>query len=131
MATDDATEVGTDRRWASAAWWGGLVVLAGVIVGRLTGSGVPDVLGVGVGAAIFATVLRTRPAVVTRDEVRLPKRTIRREDVASITRSDDSTALVFRDRDGKVVGLADLFELSGRLREALRRHGWPDVDAPA
>ena len=131
MSADEATEVGAERRWASATWWAGLVVLAGVVVGRVTGHAVPSILGVAVGAAIFAAVLRTRPAVVTRDEVRLPKRTIRRADVASITRSEDSTALVFRDRDGRVVGLADVFELSGKLRDALRRHGWPEVDAPA
>jgi hypothetical protein len=132
MSTDEATEVGADRRWAAAAWWGGLVLVAGVVVGRVTGSTVVLVLAVLATAAVGVAVVRTRPAVVSREEVRLPKRTIRRADVARITRApEDSTALVFLDRDGKVVGLADLFDASGAFREALRRHGWPEVDAPA
>lgn len=126
-----ATEVGADRRWTSAAWWSGLVLVAGVVVGRVVDNNVILVLAVLVAAAIFVAVARTRPAVVTRDEVRLPKRTIRRADVVSITRAEDSTALVFHDAQGRVVGLADVFELSGTLREALHRHGWPEVDAPA
>jgi hypothetical protein len=131
MSTDEATEVGADRRWAAAAWWGGLVLVAGIVVGRVTGSTVVLVLAVLTAAAVAVAVLRTRPAVVTREEVRLPKRTIRRTDVARITRTGESTALVFLGPDGKVVGIADLFDASGSFREALRRHGWPEVDAPA
>jgi hypothetical protein len=131
MSADEATQVGADRRWTSAAWWSGLVLVAGVVVGRVTDSTVVLALAVVVAAALFVAVARTRPAVVTREEIRLPKRTIRREEVATISRAGESTALVFRDREGRVVGLADLFDLSGKLDEALRRHGWPEVDASA
>jgi hypothetical protein len=85
------------------------------------------VLGVALAAAIFVVALRTRPAVVSDDEVRLPRRSIPRAGVASVTSSSDTTALVFRDRQGAIVGLADLRERSGELREALRTHGWPEV----
>ena len=127
-----ATEVGADRRWTTAAWWSALVLVAAVIVSRVGDHG-PVILGLGLvaAAAVFVVAVRTKPAVVTRDEVRLPRRTIRRADVASVTRATDSTALVFRDAQGSIVGLADLYERSGKFREALREHGWPEVDQPA
>jgi hypothetical protein len=136
MSTEEvpASEVGPDRRgrWLSALWWGGLVLVPAVVVARLGGNGAV-ILGLGVVVAGFVcfAVLRARPATVTRDEVRLPKRTIRRADVARVTRSDESTALVFRGPEGQVVGIVDVFEQSGKLREALRAHGWPDVEASA
>jgi hypothetical protein len=76
---------------------------------------------------VFVAFARAKPTVVTRDEIRLPKRTIRRDEVASITRADETTALVFRDAEGRIIGLVELFELSGKLRAALREHGWPEV----
>ena len=123
-----ATEVRPDRRWPGAIWWSVLVLVPALVVARLGGHG-PVILGLGlvIAAAVFVAFLRAKPTVVTRDEVRLAKRTIRREDVASITRSDESTAFVFRDANGRIVGLADLFELSGKFREALAQHGWPEV----
>jgi hypothetical protein len=136
MSTEElpASEVGPDRRgrWLSALWWSGLVLVPALVVARLGDHG-PVLLGLGVVVAgfIFFAVLRTRPATVTRDEVRLPKRTIRRADVARVTRTDESTAFVFRGPDGQVVGIVDVFEQSGRLREALRAHGWPEVEASA
>ena len=136
MSTEEvpASEVGPDRRgrWLSALWWGGLVLVPAVVVARLGGNGAV-ILGLGVVVAgfVFFAVLRARPATVTRDEVRLPKRTIRRADVARVTRSDESTALVVRGPEGQVVGIVDVFEQSGKLREALRAHGWPDVEASA
>lgn len=124
-----ATEVGPRRRWASALWWSLLVLVPALVVARLGDHG-PVILGLGIVVAglLFVVLLRTKPAVVTPDEIRLPRRTIRRAQVTSITRSDESTALVFRDAGGRVVGLADLFEHSGTFREALREHGWPEVD---
>lgn len=132
-ATDDtdATAVGPDRRWTGALWWSLLVFVPALVIGRVGDHGPVIIpLGAVVAAIVFVVVLRTTPAVVTREEVRLPKRTIRRADVTAITRSEESTALVFRGPDGGVVGVADLFERSGRFREALERHGWPEVDRP-
>jgi len=125
------TEVGPDRRWPAAIWWSVLVLVPAVVVARLGGNG-PVILGLGVvvAVAVFVAFLRARPTVVTREEIRTPKRTIRRDDVARITRSDETTALVFRDADGRIVGLVELFELSGELRAALREHGWPEVGQP-
>ena len=116
----------------SALWWAGLVLVGAVLVSRAADHKT-TILGLGfaASAAVFAAVLRTRPAVVTREEVRLPRRSIRREDVVRVTRATDSTALVFRDGEDRIVGLADLAELSGKFREALREHGWPEVDRPA
>jgi len=123
-----ATEVRPGRRWPGALWWSLLVLVPALVVARLGDHGpVILVLGLVAAAAVFLAVLRAKPTVVTRAEIRTPKRTIRRDDVVSITRSDETTALVFRGADGGVVGLVDVFELSGRLRAALREHGWPEV----
>jgi hypothetical protein len=77
---------------------------------------------------VFVAFVRRRPTAVTDGEVRHHKRTIRRSDVARVTRSEESTALVFHGADGGVVGIVDAFERAGTLRDALRAHGWP-VDA--
>jgi hypothetical protein len=136
MSTEEmpATAVGPDRRGRllSAVWWSALVLVPALVVARLGDHG-PVILGLGIVAAgiVFLTFARARPTVVTHDEVRHPKRTIRRADVARITRSDETTALVFRGPDGGVVGIVEVFEQAGKLREALRAHGWPEVDAPA
>jgi hypothetical protein len=136
MPTEEkpAIEVGADRRgrWLSAAWWGGLVLVAAVVVARLGGHGqVVLVLGVVVAALVVLAAVRERPVVVTADQVRHPKRTIRRADVARITGSGESTALVFHGADGGVVGIVDVFGRTGALRDALRAQGWPEVDASA
>ena len=136
MPTEEkpAIEVGADRRgrWLSAAWWGGLVLVAAVVVARLGGHGhVVLVLGVVVAALVVLAAVRERPVVVTVDQVRHPKRTIRRADVARITGSGESTALVFHGADGGVVGIVDVFGRTGALRDALRAQGWPEVDASA
>ena len=121
-----ATAVGPDRRWPEAIWWSVVVLVPAVVVARLGDNG-PVILGLGIAiaGAVFVAFLRAKPTVVTRDEIRLPKRTIRRQDVARVTRSDETTAFVFRDADGGIVGLVDLFELSGKFRDALQQHGWP------
>lgn len=134
MSTEElpATEVGPDRRgrWLSATWWSGLVLVPALVVARLGDHGVVIlVLGLVVAALVFVAFVRHRPTVVTRDQVRHSRRTIRRAEVTRVTRSEETTALVFRG-DGGVVGIIDVFEQSGKLREALRAHGWP-VDAPA
>jgi hypothetical protein len=135
MATEEmpATEVGSDRRarLRSAAWWSALVLVPAFVVARLGDHGAV-ILGLGVVAAalVFLAVVRTPATVVTREEVRHPKRTIRRADVTRVTRSDETSALVFHGHDGGVVGIVDAFEHAGKLREALRAHGWPEVDAP-
>lgn len=129
-----ATEVGPDRRgrWLSALGWSALVLVPALVVARLGGHGrVILVLGVVVAALVFLAALRERPTVVSRDELRHHKRTIRRADVARITRSAESTALVFHGADGGVVGIVDLFGRSGALRDALRAQGWPEVGASA
>ena len=123
-----ATEVGPDRRgrWLSALWWSALVLVPAVVVARLGDHGaVILALGVVAAAAVFSAFARRRPTVVTGDEVRHHKRTIRRSDVARVSRSEESTALVFHGTEGGVVGIVDAFERSGSLREALRAHGWP------
>jgi hypothetical protein len=127
-----ATEVGPDRRgrWLSALWWSALVLVPALVVARLGDHGAVILgLGVVVAAVVFAALVRHRPTVVTRDEVRHPKRAIRRADVARVTRSEETTALVFHGVDGGVVAIIDVFEQSGKLREALRAHGWPVGDA--
>jgi hypothetical protein len=135
MSTEEmpATEVGPGGpgRVLSAAWWSALVLVPALVVARLGGHG-PVILGLGVviAALVFVAIFRTPPTVVTRHEVRHPKRTIRRDDVVRITRSDETTALVFRGPDDGVVGIVDAFDKAGKLREALRAHGWPEVDAP-
>jgi hypothetical protein len=134
MSTEElpASEVGPGRRGRlfSATWWSALVLVPALVVARLGDHGaVILIVGLVAAGLVFVAVVRTQPTVVTRDEVRHRKRTIRRTDVASITRPDESTALVFRGVEGQVVGLVDVFEQSGRLREALRAHGWPEVGA--
>jgi hypothetical protein len=134
MSTEElpATEVGPDRRgrWLSASWWSGLVLVPALVVARLGDHGAV-ILGLGlvVAAVVFVAFVRHRPTVVTHDQVRHSRRTIRRAEVTRITRSDETTALVFWG-EGGVVGVIEVFEQSGKLREALRTHGWP-VDDPA
>jgi len=134
MATEEmpATEVGSSGRGRlrSAFGWSALVLVPALVVARLGGHATV-IFGLGVVAAalVFVAVVRTPPTVVTRDEVRHPKRTIRRADVIRITRSAETTALVFHGPDGGVAGIVDAFEHAGQLREALRTHGWPEVDA--
>jgi len=88
------------------------------------------VLGLVLVAAVFVVLGRTRPAIVTDEEVRLPRRTIRRADVARVTRSLETTAFIFHAAEGGVVGVADLHERSGEFRDALRAHGWPRSSRP-
>ena len=123
-----ATGIGSSSRdrWRSALGWGGFLLVAAVLLSRVFAHHTTIlVLGLLLSAVVFVVVLRTRPAVVTDDEIRLPRRTIRREGVARVTRSTDSTAFLFRDEKDAIVGLADLHERSEEFREALRRHGWP------
>lgn len=125
-----ATEIGSSARdrWRSALGWGVFVLVGVVLMSRVVEHHRTIlVLGVVLAAVIFVVALRTRPAVVTDDEIRLPRRSIPRAGVARVTSSSDTTALVFRDDQGAIVGLADLHERSGELREALRTHGWPEV----
>ena len=134
MSTEElpATEVGPGGtgRAISAAGWSALVLVPALVVARLGDHG-PVILGLGlvIAALVFVAIYRTPATVVTRDEVRHPKRTIRRADVVRVTRSGETTALVFRGPDDGVVGIVDAFDKAGQLREALRAHGWPEVDA--
>src|SRR4051794_15922676 len=136
MSTEElpATEVGPDRggRVLSALGWSGLVLVPALVVARLGGHGrVILALGVVVAALVFLAGVRERPTVVSRDELRHHKRTIRRADVSRITHAEESTALVFHGVDGGVVGIVDVFGRSGALREALQAHGWPEAGATA
>ena len=115
-----ATGIGSSSRdrWRSALGWGGFLLVAAVLLSRVFAHHTTIlVLGLLLSAVVFVVVLRTRPAV--------DRRTIRREGVARVTRSTDSTAFLFRDEKDAIVGLADLHERSEEFREALRRHGWP------
>ena len=129
-----ATGIGTSRRdrWRSALGWGGFLLVAVVLMSRAAEHHTAIlVLGLVLVAAVFVVLGRTRPAIVTDEEVRLPRRTIRRADVARVTRSLETTAFIFHAAEGGVVGVADLHERSGEFRDALRAHGWPEVEPPA
>ena len=133
MSTDEteATAIGpvAGGRLRSAIWWGALVLVPAVVVAKLGGHGsVILPLGLLAAAVVVVAASREKPTVVTREEVRHPKRTIRRADVTSITRSGESTAFVFRGPDGGVVGVVDVFGRSAALRAALTAHGWPEVE---
>ena len=128
-----ATGVGSSRRdrWRRALGWGGSILVATLLMSRAFEHRTALlVLALVLSAVIFVVILRERPAIVTDDEIRLPRRTIRREGVVRVSRSLETTALIFHG-EGGVVGVADLHGRSGEFRDALRAHGWPEVGPPA
>ena len=129
-----ATEVGQTRRGRvlEALWWSALVLVPAWLVARGS-QNKPVILGIGLVAAgvVFVAFVRRDPTVVTAAEIRLRKRTIRRADVARVTANSESTALVFRDVDGRIITVTDRMGQSRAFRDALRKHGWPDVETDA
>jgi hypothetical protein len=129
-----ATQVGRTFRGRvlEALWWSVLVLVPAWLVAR--GSDDKAVvlgLGVAVAAVVFVAFVRRDATVVTAEEIRLRKRTIRRADVARVTAGTETTALVFRDADDRIITVADLMGQARTFREALRAHGWPPVEPEA
>lgn len=126
-----ATEVGQSLsgRVLEGLWWSALVLVPAWVVSRFSDQAWLILgLGVAVALVVFVAFVRRDGTVVTSEEIRLRKRTIRRSDVARVTSDGETTALVFRDSRGGVVALADLMGQSRAFRDALHTHGWPDVE---
>ena len=125
------TAVGPTRRGRllEAGWWSALVLVPAWLVARGSENrGVVLGLGLVVAAVVFAMFARRDPTLVSDEEIRLRRRTVRRADVTRVTGSSESTALAFRGPDGAIVALTDPMGRSRAFRDALRQHGWPPVE---
>jgi propanediol dehydratase large subunit len=81
-------------------------------------------------AALFVSFLTHTSAVVSDTEIKVRKGRIPRSEIARVTASADAPALVFRDAEDRIVRILNLTETHVvMMREALRAHGWPEVEA--
>ena len=116
-------------RLGEALMFSAAVLLPAWFIGRGSEAR-PVIYGIGAVLAVLIVVafMRPDPKVVSREEIRLRKKTIRRSDVARVTCSTETTALVFRGAGSAIVTLFDPMGQSRPFREALRKHGWPEVE---
>jgi hypothetical protein len=122
----------TGGRLAEALMFSAAVLVPAWFIGRGSDAG-PVIYGIGlvVAVLVFVAFLRPDPRVVSDHEIRLRRKTIRRADVVRVTRSAETTALAFRGPDGSVVALHDPMGQYRPFRDALREHGWPEVELQA
>ena len=134
MTSRDSTATvirsGLAGRLAEGVFFGAMPLLAAWVVSRnSTHHGVVLVLAAVLSLALFVGFLTHTSAVVSDTEVRVRRGTLRRSEVGRVTATGESTALVFRDADDRILRVLNLTEAHhAAMRAALRDHGWPEVE---
>jgi hypothetical protein len=117
-------------RLAEAVFFGVLPLVAVWVVARNSENYRPLLLAaILLSLVLFVSFMTHTSAVVSDTEIKVRKGRIRRSDVGRVTAPVEAPALVFRDADDRILRIVNLTETHVvMMREALRKHGWPQVE---